>query len=260
MTSASPEPGVTGDSLRHLAWIARLAGDEILQHYASAPRAELKSDRTPVTVADRAAHRVIVRALAQWDSTIPVISEEGAIPPYSTRAGWARFWLVDPLDGTKEFLQRNGEFTVNIALVESGEPVMGVVYAPALDLLYSAAPGLGAWKEAAGGEPHRITSRPAAPGTPLVVVESRSHPSAELEAYLATVRVGARVQAGSSLKFCRVAEGTADIYPRFGRTMEWDVAAGDCVFRASGDGAPRRSPLQYNKPDLANPHFIIGGS
>jgi 3'(2'), 5'-bisphosphate nucleotidase len=258
METGPPALGVTAAALHHLEQIARAAGAEILRHYAAPIAAELKTDRSPVTAADRAAHDAIVRALTEWDPGTPVISEEGELPPPHVRNGWRRFWLVDPLDGTKEFLQRNGEFTVNIALIESGKPVLGVVHAPARDLLYLAGRGLGAWKHV-GGEAQRITSRPPAAGTPLVVVESRSHPSTELEAYLATIPVRTRVQAGSSLKFCWVAEGTADIYPRFGRTMEWDVAAGDCVFRESGVGAARTSPLRYNKPDLANDHFVIGG-
>jgi 3'(2'), 5'-bisphosphate nucleotidase len=139
--------------------------------------------------------------------------------------------------------------------------VLGVVFAPALDLLYLAGRGLGAWKRQSGGSLERIRSREVRAGTPLVVVESRSHPSAELEAYLGTIAVERRVAAGSSLKFCWVAEGKADVYPRFGRTMEWDVAAGDCIFRESGpDGLPRRSPLRYNTPELANSRFIIGAS
>jgi 3'(2'), 5'-bisphosphate nucleotidase len=260
METASPPVALTGDALTRLERIARAAGDEILGYYTDGISAELKSDQTPVTAADHAAHRSILRALAEWNKDVPVISEEGTIPSYAVRSGWGRFWLVDPLDGTKEFLQRNGEFTVNIALIEGGEPVLGVVYAPAQELMYVAGRGLGSWKRERAGDMRRITSRPLPPGTPLVVAESRSHPSAELHAYLATIPVKARVQAGSSLKFCWVAEGKADIYPRFGRTMEWDVAAGDCVFRESGADAPRRSPLRYNKPDLANAHFIIGNA
>ena len=188
----------------------------------------------------------------------PVISEEGEIPPYEERSRWDRFWLVDPLDGTKEFLHQNGEFTVNIALVVGDAPVLGVVYAPALDLLYSAGRGLGAWKEHPGAAAVRVYSESRAAGTPLVVAESRSHPSTELEAYLKTIAVDRRVQVGSSLKFCWVAEGTADIYPRFGTTMEWDTAAGDCVYRHSGKVGERFSTLRYNTASLRNDHFVVG--
>jgi 3'(2'),5'-bisphosphate nucleotidase len=250
---------VSPDALVRLGGIARAAGEAAMAYYTTDQLpADLKADRTPVTAADRAAHRVIADALAEWDPSVPLVSEEGEIPGPEVRAGWTRFWLVDPLDGTKEFLQRNGEFTVNIALIDAGVPVLGTVYAPALDLLYYAGQGLGAWKREPGRAPARIVSRPPLPGHALRVAESRSHPSSELEAYLATIRVAERVRAGSSLKFCWVAEGKADVYPRFGPTMEWDVAAGDCIFRNSGESRPRRSPLVYNQAELRNQGFVIG--
>jgi len=186
-----------------------------------------------------------------------VVSEEGDVEAAVAGAG-STYWLVDPLDGTKEFLQRNGEFTVNIALVEGGVPVLGVVYAPARDLLYAAGAGLGAWKHAPLEAPRRLFGPEGPAGRALVVVESRSHPSADLEEYLATVRVARRMRVGSSLKFCLVAEGSADLYPRLGPTMEWDVAAGDCVWRDAVRTGRRASPLTYNKPDLRNPDFVIG--
>ena len=246
------------DGLVRLSGIAVEAGRATLAHYREGIAVDQKQDRSPVTAADRAAHAVIVRALAEWEPAIPVISEEGEIPAFEVRRSWRRFWLVDPLDGTKEFIQRNGEFTVNIALIEDGAPVLGVIYAPALDLLYYAGLGLGSWRRESGGEPVRITSRPPLPQHGLRVAESRSHPSKELEQFLATLTVAERVPAGSSLKFCWVAEGKADIYPRLGPTMEWDVAAGDCIFRNSGVGRPRRSELLYNQPELRNQGFVIG--
>jgi 3'(2'),5'-bisphosphate nucleotidase len=249
---------ITPDALVRLAAIAVEAGQAAMAHYGDGLAVSLKADRSPVTAADHAAHDVIVRELAQWDAEIPIVSEEGEIPGPAVRAGWRRFWLVDPLDGTKEFISRNGEFTVNIALIDGGVPALGVVYAPALDRLYYAGSGLGAWRRDGGGVPTRITSRPPLPGHALRVAESRSHPSKELEAWLATVPVAARVPMGSSLKLCLVAEGAADVYPRFGPTMEWDVAAGDCVFRNSGLREPRRSPLVYNQPELRNQGFILG--
>ena len=170
------EVGVTPDSLDRLGQIARAAGAAILAHYDRPGVVSFKDDRSPLTEADRSAHCVIVDGLLEWDRTIPVISEEGEIPPYEERSRWDRFWLVDPLDGTKEFLHRNGEFTVNIALVVGDAPVLGVVYAPALDLLYSAGRGLGAWKEQPGAGAVRVYSEPRSAGTPLVVAESRSHP------------------------------------------------------------------------------------
>jgi len=249
---------ITNSSLTRLVEIAHQAGEAIMPHYTSSAAAETKADGSPITAADRAAHHVIVRALADWDPAIPILSEEGHIPPYEERATWPRFWLVDPLDGTKEFIKRNGEFTVNIALVENSEPVLGVVDAPALGVTYVGARGLGSWKHAPNQRPERLASAPKPAGTPLVVVESRSHPSAELEAFLRTIPVARRVQAGSALKFCLIADGTVDIYPRFGPTMEWDSAAGDCVFRHSGREGERPSPLHYNTRDLRNPPFVMG--
>ena len=249
---------VSPDALVRLCALAVEAGQATLAHYHAGVAVEQKGDKGPVTAADHAAHAIIAAGLAAWDPAVPVISEEAALPAYEARRAWSRFWLVDPLDGTKEFIQRNGEFTVNIALIDGGVPVLGVIYAPALDLLYYAGAGLGSWKREAGGAPVRITSRPPLPQHALRVAESRSHPSKELEAYLQTIPVAERVPAGSSLKFCWVAEGKADIYPRLGPTMEWDVAAGDCIFRNSGEGKPRRSELVYNQPELRNQGFVIG--
>ncbi len=249
--------------LRSVCALAREAGAATLRYYGAlaAPMdVERKADRSPLTRADRDSHRIIVEGLAALDRATPVISEEGEIPGHSSRKDWNRFWLVDPLDGTKEFISGNGEFTVNIALIEYGEPVIGVIFAPALDLLYFAERGAGAWRESGGASAVRIFSNePASDGT-CTVVESRSHPSAELEAFLSTVRVGRRIAAGSSLKFCWVADGKADLYPRFGPTMEWDVAAGDCIYRNSGRARPNGSTLSYNKPDLRNGSFVIGRS
>ena len=248
---------VESGSLGHLERIARQAGDAILTHYESDPQTRSKSDGSPLTLADEAANQVILDELRSWDPSIPVISEESASAPYDERKSWSKFWLVDPLDGTKEFISRNGEFTVNIALIDSGQPVLGVVYAPALDLMYSAGSGLGAWRTRHDGKRERIHCRPAELDAPLTIVESRSHPSKELEDFLSDVNVGDRVAMGSSLKFCVVAEGRADIYPRLGPTMEWDVAAGDCVFRDATRVGRNSSPLTYNKPDLRNTSFVI---
>jgi 3'(2'), 5'-bisphosphate nucleotidase len=240
--------------------LAREAGRATMTYYDGAADAGVreKADRTPVTLADEMAHGILVEGLRRLDPATPVVSEEAAAADFEARRGWRRFWLVDPLDGTKEFIRRRAEFTVNVGLIENGEPVFGVVLAPALDLLYWAVKGEGAWREAKGAVPERIYSTEPAPGVPLTVVESLSHPSPELEEYLKTIPVARRVKAGSSLKFCWVAEGRADVYPRLGPTMEWDVAAGDCVFRQSGRNGERPSPLTYNKPDLRNPSFVIG--
>ncbi len=240
--------------------LAREAGNATMTYYNSAEATGLreKADRSPVTLADEIAHDILVAGLHRLDPATPVVSEEAESATFEVRREWNRFWLVDPLDGTKEFIKRRAEFTVNVALIEDGEPVFGVVLAPALDLLYWAAKGMGAWREEKAGPPERIYSAPHAPGTPLTVVESLSHPSVELEEFLKTIPVARRVKAGSSLKFCWVAEGRADVYPRLGPTMEWDVAAGDCIYRQSGREGERPSPLTYNKPDLRNTSFVIG--
>ncbi|HKT60930.1 MAG TPA: 3'(2'),5'-bisphosphate nucleotidase CysQ [Gemmatimonadales bacterium] len=240
--------------------LAREAGRATMTYYDAPEQAGVreKDDQSPVTLADEVAHRILVEGLRRIDPATPVVSEEAAAADFEARRGWRRFWLVDPLDGTKEFIKRRAEFTVNVGLIEGGEPIFGVVLAPALDLLYWAVKGGGAWREENGGAPERIYSSVPEPGAPLTVVESLSHPSPELEEYLKTIPVARRVKAGSSLKFCWVAEGKADIYPRLGPTMEWDVAAGDCVYRQSGRSGERPSPLTYNKPDLRNPSFVIG--
>jgi 3'(2'), 5'-bisphosphate nucleotidase len=257
MVSTAVERGDA--ALAKLRAVALRAGEAILAHYGEGAPSVAKADGSPLTLADSAAQSVIIDDLHAWDASIPIISEEADAASFEERRDWPRFWLVDPLDGTKEFLSHNGEFTVNIALIDGGEPVMGVVYAPALGLLYTAARGCGAWRQEGDSAPVRIFHVPPAPGQPLVVIESRSHPSPELEAFLATIPVRERIGVGSSLKFCRVAEGAADIYPRLGPTMEWDVAAGDCIFRNATMHGEHPSPLTYNKPDLRNPSFVIGG-
>jgi 3'(2'), 5'-bisphosphate nucleotidase len=251
---------MVSDQLRSaIIALCREAGRATMTYYDGADAGvREKADQSPVTLADEVAHGILVDGLRRLDPSTPVVSEEDVMTSFEDRRGWRRFWLVDPLDGTKEFIKRRAEFTVNVGLIDEGEPVFGVVLAPALDLLYWAAKGQGAWREDKGGAPERIFSATPEPGRPLTVVESLSHPSPELEEYLQTIPVARRVKAGSSLKFCWVAEGRADVYPRLGPTMEWDVAAGDCIYRQSGRGAERPSPLTYNKPDLRNPSFVIG--
>ena len=255
---------MTGDMTDSLIEIARKAGEEILHHYRNGGHSdsdiEWKDDNSPLTKADLAAHHVIVDALRELTPEIPIISEEGGIAEYEERSGWERFWLVDPLDGTKEFIKRNGEFTVNIALIEDSRPVFGVVHIPDQGTTYFGDKDRGAFRIDSDGSRHRIYSRYADRDMPLTVVSSRSHGSDDLEEKLAGhgVTIGKKIPAGSSLKFCLVAEGKADLYPRLGPTMEWDTAAGDAVFRYSGKDGPRLSPLTYNKKDLRNGHFIIG--
>jgi len=249
---------VTWSLVDRLADTARQAGRAILEAGHRELDVAHKADESPVTQADRASHQVIIAGLFASGEDAPIVSEEGTIPAYEIRRHWTRFWLVDPLDGTKEFLAGSGEYTVNIALIEGVEPILGIVYAPATDLMYVAGRNLGSWKQQGTAARERLYSSPPPPQAALVIAESRSHPSPQLEAYLRTIPVKARLRAGSSLKFCWVAEGKADLYPRFGPTMEWDTAAGDCVYRQSGRDGERRSPLRYNTPLLRHERFVIG--
>lgn len=241
--------------------LAEQAAAVILEHYRDDAAVRIKADASPVTVADEAAEAVILAGLAELTPQIPVVAEEtvaaGCIPALDD----GPFWLVDPLDGTKEFISRNGEFTVNIALVDGREAVLGVVLAPALGKVWWGARGHGALAcEAAGGEarPIAVRQRPARP----VAVASRSHADPQTEAFLDEAGVAERISAGSSLKFCLVAEGRADLYPRFGRTMEWDTAAGHAVLSAAGGRVVTRdgAPFLYRKPGFENPGFIASGA
>jgi 3'(2'), 5'-bisphosphate nucleotidase len=271
-----------GPLLEAVRGIAREAGAAIVAveraHRAGDAEAlalRAKGDASPVTAADLAAHRIIVDALRRLTPDVPVLSEEAADVAWETRQVWRRFWLVDPLDGTREFLSGNGEYTVNIALVEHHAPLLGVVFAPASGLEYSGIAGVGAWRargDAGRPEPIRSDGRrvpaadsDAASGTaraPLRVVGSRSHRGGSLDALLARIGPHDFVPMGSSLKFCVLAEGGADVYPRLGPTSEWDTAAGHAVLLGAGgrvlqlDGAP----LRYNaKPGLLNPDFVACG-
>lgn len=232
-----------------------------MEVYADEFAVELKDDRSPLTAADRAAHDIITTRLARLPVGLPVLSEESAEEDVRRRREWKRFWLVDPLDGTKEFIKRNGEFTVNIALIDNGRPVLGVVTAPALGLEYAGVAGIGAYKRAGSQPPQAIrVARPAA--TPLRVVGSRSHASPELEAYIDALGPHVLKPMGSSLKICLVAEGAADIYPRLGPTSEWDTAAAQAILESAGGSMIDLGgqPLVYNsRDDLLNPHFLAFG-
>ena len=241
---------------------ARAAGQAIMQVYATDFAVRGKADASPVTEADERAERIIVERLRALAPAIPVVAEEAVAGGQVPEVG-ERFWLVDPLDGTKEFISRNGEFTVNIALIHDGAPVLGVVLAPALGdggRLYAGLVGHGAWVEDAAGR-RRIRCR-AVPPAGLTVVASRSHgDAAALDAFLAGRKVAALASAGSSLKLCLIAAGEADLYPRLGRTMEWDIAAGHAVLSAAGGAVTdlQGSPLRYGKPGFDNPHFVAAG-
>lgn len=245
--------------LESLIGIARTAGEAILKIYAGDFKARDKADSSPVTEADDRAEEIILAALAALTPDIPAVSEEAASRGGVPRVG-ARFWLVDPLDGTREFVSRNGEFTVNIALIDGGEPSLGVVFAPALGRAFGGARGAGAFAEQDGRRRAIACRRPPSEG--LTVVSSRSHGDREaLQAFLADRRVASCAFAGSSLKFCLVATGEADLYPRLGRTMEWDTAAGHAVLCAAGGKVTELNgaDLTYGKPDLANPSFVAMG-
>ena len=240
--------------------IAVEAGKEILQFYDDPIEVEHKSDDSPLTKADLAAHHVIVDSLKKGYSGVPVISEEGGSAEYSVRKEWGRYWLVDPLDGTKEFIKKNGEFTVNIALIENNIPVFGVVHIPATGITYVGYQSKGSFKVDGNGNWKRIYSDVPDLNKPVRIVCSRSHGSSDMEKVLAEkgIQIGDQVPAGSSLKFCLLAEGKADVYPRLGPTMEWDTGAGDAVFRYSGREGNRISPITYNKENMLNDGFIIG--
>ena len=254
--------------LEAAARIARRAGDAILEIYGEEDHGVVaKSDDSPLTRADLASHRIIAAGLeelnadqgADGQEPIPLLSEEGAGAPYEQRRDWRRFWLVDPLDGTKEFIRRNGEFTVNIALIEDGAPVLGVVHVPVLARTFTGAVGAGAWCSEASGQ---VEIRAAGTGgEELLVAASRSHPGPHLAAFLEHLPEHRLTSMGSSLKLCLVAEGRADLYPRLGPTMEWDTAAAHAVVAAGGGRVLdfTGQPLRYNKEDLHNPFFIVLG-
>jgi 3'(2'), 5'-bisphosphate nucleotidase len=247
--------------LPEIVALADRAGAVILEHYQGDLVVRAKADASPVTAADEAAEAVIVARLAELTPQVPVIAEERVASGHVPDVDAGAFWLVDPLDGTKEFVSRKGEFTVNIALIEGREPILGVVLAPALRQAWWGARGKGASARDADGHTRKIAARKARPGG-LVAIASRSHRDAETQAFLDQVGVTECMSAGSSLKFCLVAEGKADLYPRFGRTMEWDTAAGHAVLSAAGGRVTTRdgAPFRYRKPGFENPPFIARGA
>ena len=245
--------------LEALVPIVRAAGAVVMDIYRADFTVRGKHDASPVTEADERAEALIVPALEALLPGVPVVAEE-AVAAGRLPALGRRFWLVDPLDGTKEFIGRNGEFTVNIALVEDGEAVLGTVFAPAIERLFLGATGIGAFVEQ-DGRRGPIRCR-AVPPAGLTVVASRSHGDATaLDAFLGARKVAALTNAGSSLKLCLVAAGEADLYPRLGRTLEWDIAAGHAVLAAAGGRVQTLAgaPLRYGKPGLDNPHFVASG-
>lgn len=239
--------------------IAKHAAGEILEIYATDFRVEDKEDNSPLTAADMASHRAIMAGLSELTPDIPVLSEESATIPYLTRQNWDRYWLIDPLDGTREFVKRNGEFTVNIALVEYHQATVGIVYAPATHRCYFASKGQGAYKQDAGQAAQRIKTKSTSADS-FTVAGSRSHGSEQQQNFIRALGNKVDVIAiGSSLKLCLVAEGKVDIYPRFGPTSEWDTAAAHAIVTEAGGIVTDTEfkALEYNrKKSMLNPHFL----
>jgi 3'(2'), 5'-bisphosphate nucleotidase len=262
---------IAGGSMRDewLTWLepvralAAEASERILEIYVTAFGVTAKDDDSPLTAADLAAHHVIVSGLQRLTPGIPILSEESAAVPFAERSTWRRHWLVDPLDGTREFVERNGQFTVNIALIDEHEPVLGVVRIPVTGLCYFAARGHGAFRAEPGQPPCPIGVQPLRPAAPVRVVGSRSHGGLGLPKFVAKLGSHELVAIGSSLKFCQVAEGAADVYPRLGPTSEWDTAAAQAIVEVAGGrvvSAETGEPLRYNtRESLLNPHFIVYG-
>ncbi|MFC3150004.1 3'(2'),5'-bisphosphate nucleotidase CysQ [Litoribrevibacter euphylliae] len=248
---------VTKDMLRKVERIAVKAGNAIMEIYQKDFSIYEKSDNSPLTEADLAAHKIIVEALEKEFPEIPVLSEESNGIEYDNRKQWEMFWLVDPLDGTKEFIKKNDEFTVNIALIQQGKPILGVVYGPALETIYAGAVGLGATKEV-NGRVNEISVRSLEKDS-WVLVGSRSHRGEQMDEYLKNFAEYEFISKGSSLKLCMVAEGVADLYPRLGPTSEWDTAAAHAVVVAAGGVVNDKEgrSLQYNKENILNPWFFV---
>ncbi|WP_456373767.1 3'(2'),5'-bisphosphate nucleotidase CysQ [Thiolapillus sp.] len=252
---------MTLPDIQQINQIAREAGKAILNVYAQDFEVQEKADSSPLTQADMASHRLIEAALKQFTPDIPVLSEESAKIPYAERRQWNRYWLIDPLDGTREFVKRNGEFTVNIALIDKDGPVLGVVHVPVTGITYFGDVEAGAFRQEGNSPPEQIhVTRPCA--SPMRVAGSRSHAGDSLVRFLQKLPAHEMVSMGSSLKLCLVAEGKADIYPRLGPTSEWDTAAAQAVVEAAG-GQVTDTDLQrlrYNqKESLLNPYFLVFG-
>ncbi|MBN4080309.1 3'(2'),5'-bisphosphate nucleotidase CysQ [Beggiatoa alba] len=241
--------------------LASMAGEKILEVYQTEFTVDNKEDNTPVTQADLAANKVILAGLKALTPDIPVLSEEDSMPPFSERSQWQRYWLVDPLDGTREFIQKNGEFTVNIALIDQQQVVLGVVYAPVKQLMYYAVKGQGSYKTSAHNKAEKIhVTKHCA--DPVRVTGSQSFTSNDFIAFVRNLPECSVITLGSALKSCLVAEGGADIYPRFGLTSEWDTAAAQCILEEAGGYLVDMDlePLRYNSKDsILNPHFFAFG-
>ncbi len=258
---------VNSELIDNIIGLAIVAGRHIMEIYTTDFSVEQKPDNTPLTAADMASHHAIIEGLERLTPGIPILSEESANIPFKERSQWQRYWLVDPLDGTREFVKRNGEFTVNIALIDGHESILGVVYAPVTGTIYYAAHGMGAFKKTwdhisnTGSEAIAIHTRRKTINR-TVIASSRSHRGDSLETFLQKIDNYDIISMGSSLKSCLVAEGRADIYPRLGPTSEWDTAAAQCVVEEAGGRITKTNmqSLRYNaKDELLNPHFLVIG-
>ncbi len=242
-----------------IAALARKAANAIMEIYGTDFTVDFKDDRSPLTLADSRSHEIIAEGLYKLTPGIPVFSEEGISVPYEERKSWGEFYLVDPLDGTKEFINRNGEFTVNIALMRGGAPAIGVMGVPARGTMYWGGPGIGAFRSSGTSAVPISMRTPPAGG--YTIVASRSHGSEALEAFLGRIAVRERISSGSALKFCLVAEGLADLYPRFGPTWEWDTAAGHAIVKGAGGVVTDMQGIEelaYNKEMPKHAGFIVG--
>ncbi len=241
--------------------LAQTAGERIMQVYRSEFAVAHKDDRSPLTEADTAAHDIIVAGLNALTPNVPVLSEEDALVPFAKRSVWPWFWLVDPLDGTREFVKRNGEFTVNIALIKGHQAVLGVIHVPVSEVSFMASQGQGAFRQERHGQPTPIKVRPWDGGR-IAIAGSRSHNDGKFDAFLAQFDDVELVNIGSSLKSCLVAEGKVDVYARFGPTSEWDTAAAQCIVEEAGGSFTdmQLQPLRYNAKDsILNPNFLVFG-
>jgi 3'(2'), 5'-bisphosphate nucleotidase len=245
--------------IHEICVIAKRAGNAILEIYATDFDVTLKGDNSPLTVADQAAHEIIDNDLKALHRDIPRLSEEGKLLSYEDRLKWDRFWLVDPLDGTKEFIKKNGEFTINIALIEDHAPVLGVIYVPVKSTMYFARKSEGAWRQNGFEEPQRIRVKEYKKSEGFVAMQSRSHLSKEHEDFISNLKIKESISAGSSLKFCAVAEGRADIYPCLHPTWEWDKAAGQAIVEEAGGQVFDKTwePIKYNKQLPKNESFLV---
>lgn len=248
----------------YLLSLTRQAGEAIMEVYKKDFAVEYKDDKSPLTEADKLSNKVIIDGLLKKYPQSNIISEENKQIPYAERKNWPSFWLIDPIDGTKEFIKKNGEFTVNIALVENGIPTLGFVYAPAIDVMYYGIKGDGSYKVMDGKTDKMIPSAHYSQKNEVRVVASRSHMSEETMTFVKAIELQGKkiefISSGSSLKLCMVADGTADVYPRFGPTMEWDTGAAHAVALYTGKNvinADTKQPLVYNKENLLNPSFIV---